>query len=249
MGANPNHVQVMGSVKFDLPAVSDERRHMAQSTLTKAGFPNDALILMGGSTWEGEEEVLIAAFVALRAEFPALRLLLAPRHAERASRIIALLRAVNLPFATRSGPTENAHNPLVFLLNSTGELTAFYALAHVVFVGKSLYNTGGQNFIEPAALGKIVVVGPHLENFTRIAEEFAKERAFVQINDPSELLNALRAALKGEYLDTAERATALIQRRAGAIKRSLNLLLTLPHPSSSPSLTAQETSCTPSTLL
>jgi 3-deoxy-D-manno-octulosonic-acid transferase len=110
--------------------------------------------------------------------------------------------------------------PDVFLVDTTGELRGFYAAADVVFVGKSLTQIGGQNPIEPAKDGKPIVVGPHMENFPAIAQDFLEARAYVQAKDATEL-KALILKLLG---DAAERtrlgraATALVVRNAGATR-------------------------------
>lgn len=77
------------------------------------------------------------------------------------------------------------------LVNTTGELIAFYSIATVVFVGKSLYGRGGQNPIEPAGLGKPVIFGPYMDNFAKVADEFIRHGAAVQVSNEQELLKRL----------------------------------------------------------
>jgi 3-deoxy-D-manno-octulosonic-acid transferase len=118
-------------------------------------------------------------------------------------------------------------------VDSTGELTLFYAVADVIFVGKSLGdNRGGQNFIEPAVFSKPIIVGPHIENFPAVGEAFEAAEAFVQVADAAALEQALRHLLEDRAAAAAlgARAGALVAGQRGAIARSLELLLPLLEP-------------------
>lgn len=231
LGAPAERVHMVSSAKYDLPPPPPGLAAGSRAALVAAGLPADAVVLMAGSTWEGEEAALCAMLTRLRAVEPRLRLLLAPRHAERAPAVIGAVRAAGLTLAARK-PMEgfvNATAPDVFLLNTTGELMAFYAAADLVFVGKTLTQTGGQNFIEPALFDKPVLVGPNTQNFPQITRDFLEADAMIQVRDAAELENRLAALLRdpARAAELGSRAGDLVRRSAGAIDRTLDLLLPL----------------------
>ncbi len=226
-------IRVMGSAKYDIASTRELGSGQAEAFLDSLGIDPNARIVVGGSTWPGEEDVLLECLAALKPGVQDLKLVLVPRHAERAADVekSILKRAFNYVRKSRVGPvgTAAADNPDVILVDTTGELVDFYSVATVVFVGKSLLNEGGQNFIEPACLGRAVVVGPHLENFPVIAEDFQSADAFVQVKDPGELESALRRLLTDEQERSGfgNRARKLVASRSGVVARSIDVIETL----------------------
>ena len=157
-------------------------------------------MLVAGSTHPGEEALLAEQFQRLRKLFPDLFLILVPRHFERGKEAGKELSARGIKFAYRSELSVNTKykpNELqALLVNTTGELKYFYEHAAVIFVGKSLKAEGGQNPIEPGALGKPVVFGPNMQNFEAIAQSFVSQNAASQVSNaiassaPPKSLNA-----------------------------------------------------------
>ena len=198
--------------------------------LRQAGVPDDALLLVAGSTHAGEEVLLAQMFRRLRQQFPRLFLVLVPRHFERTRALVEELRPTGLRLALRTeltdGKTFSTGTVDCLLVNTTGELRHFYRHATVVFVGKSLTATGGQNPIEPGALGKAMVFGPHMENFRPIAAEFVTSDAAVQVPDAA----ALESALGTLLADAARReqlgvnALRVVQRNQGAVERTAEMI-------------------------
>jgi 3-deoxy-D-manno-octulosonic-acid transferase len=229
LGADVHRVEVLGSVKYD-QWPDPEAANRAATVLKRIGWPPSALILLGGSTWPGEERALAEAYKRLKAGHPELCLVLVPRHFERAKEVAEELQELGLKAVRRSAVTVTTVAPEVLLVDTTGELKAFYAAAHVVFVGKSLFdNHGGQNFIEPAVYGKAVITGPNLENFPAIAADFRAASAFVQVKDVDTLFAQAdkllgdpetRAALGG-------RAAALVAKRRGVMAATVERVLKL----------------------
>ena len=233
VGCRPDCVQVVGNLKFDAAHLSEQRKLDVPALLRQIGVPEDALLLVAGSTHDGEEIVLADITLRLRRQFPRLFLIIVPRHFERARALAQQFRTRGFRFmvrneitpATRLQPGEVD----MLLVNTTGELMFFYEPAHVVFVGKSLTAMGGQNPIEPAALGKPVVFGPNMQNFQDIVRILRKHNAAVTVKDAAELERALgellsdparRAALGG-------RATAAVAENLGAVERTVAMIL--PH--------------------
>ena len=237
LGAPADRVRVMNSAKYDLPPPAEGREASTRAVLAAAGFPPDAVLLMGGSTWPGEERVLADMLPRLRRVEPGLRLVLAPRHFERAQEVLRELTALGVTLATRA-PVDGflpSANPDVFLLNTTGELMTFYAVADLVFVGKTLFEKGGQNFIEPAFLGKPIWVGPHTENFEQVRRDFLQAEALREVPDPHALEASLTEHLRdpGAALAMGARAGELVQRNTGALTRTaaeLEALRSVPPP-------------------
>jgi 3-deoxy-D-manno-octulosonic-acid transferase len=183
MGARPETVKTLGTAKYDLPPPAADADSKARAVLKKIAVPDSALILLGGSTWPGEEEALCKIYKTLREKHPELFLVLVPRHAERRDEVIKAIESQGLSYVLRSQLSGEANKPDVFVVDTTGELMSFYAVSDVVFVGKSLCEHGGQNPIEPALFGKAVVVGPNMENFPSVMDDFLSVHAMRQVSD------------------------------------------------------------------
>ncbi len=187
LGAPGEHIRVTGNTKFDnmraqpAPSVLDEMREVA-------AVPHDGIVWVAGSTHEGEEELLFDIFASLRARYPKLYLLVAPRYVERADTVTDKARARALTVRRRSAGRGPAVDVLV--VDTIGELAACYALADVVFVGGSFVTRGGQNILEPAAAGKAVLFGPHMENFSD-AVRLLLGRGGIQVSSPAQLEEVL----------------------------------------------------------
>lgn len=234
LGAPATKVHVLGSAKYEVVRHEPEGEARAGAALARAGFAPPRLLLLGGSTWPGEEEALMQIYRALKPAFPTLGLVLAPRHAERTPEVLAAIAAQGLRVLRRSALAEEipAGTPAaaaacdVFLIDTTGELTHFYPQADLIFIGKSLTQHGGQNIIEPAHFGKPILCGPNMENFPGIVDDFLLAKALVQAPDADALREAVRTLLAdpAARADLGARATALIREKAGALQRTLDVL-------------------------
>lgn len=195
LGVSESRIQRTGNIKYDTPetSVSDAAPRKMLETF---GINSEQPIIFGGSTHPGEEVILAKNFLQLRAEFPALFLIIAPRHAERARAIRADLVKLSLRVALRS--ESEAIRPDCLLINTTGELRTWYSVATVAFVGKSLTARGGQNPVEPIVAGKPVIFGPHMENFSSLARSLVAHHAAIQIDDAGALQDAV-ARLLGDH--------------------------------------------------
>jgi 3-deoxy-D-manno-octulosonic-acid transferase len=227
MGAAPDRVQVAGNLKFD--AVPPGRLPERLVRLLQAGGDSRPL-WVAGSTVGGEEELVLRAFHRVRADVPDARLLMAPRHPERFDAVPALVEAAGFRCLRRTALDPAAwKDGEVLLLDTLGELSQVYALASVVFVGGSLVPAGGHNILEPAVAGKPVVVGPHMENFQEIAEQFRAEQAVVQVASAEELGGCVSSLLldEGRRSLLGSRARDLVGRNRGAVERSAEALAAL----------------------
>ncbi|MCH2341360.1 lipid IV(A) 3-deoxy-D-manno-octulosonic acid transferase [Pseudomonas sp. NPDC047963] len=189
LGAREESVQVTGSIKFDMnidPAMPERASQLRQQW--------DAMsrpIWIGASTHTGEDEILLAAHRLILAERPDALLILVPRHPERFRSVYELCGKQGFSTVRRSLAELPKPETQVVLGDTMGELLFLFALADVAFVGGSLVPTGGHNLLEPAALGKPVLTGPHLFNFLDIAAQLRDAAALAEVSNAPELASAI----------------------------------------------------------
>jgi 3-deoxy-D-manno-octulosonic-acid transferase len=226
LGAPEGSIVITGSAKYDVALAHQGDPIKAAAILSAAGMTRDDLILLGGSTWPGEEEILLDYFIRAKSALPRLKLILVPRHAERRKEVVAAIEERGLSYVQRSRAelSPEKHEAEVLLVDTTGELRHLYALASVIFVGKSLTQHGGQNLIEPAVCGKAVVVGPNMENFLDITGEFKQAEAVIQVGSADELSRVLDELLANtlKRQGYGDRANALVSRSRGCVKLSIS---------------------------
>lgn len=228
IGVPGDRLRHTGSVKLD-NATSEAPSREAEFRALAAACGISGPVIVGGSTWAPEEKVMADALHELRREFPALRLILVPRHVERAGAIERELSEAGLRVARRSRLPASGEAD-VLLVDTTGELRDWYRLATVAFIGKSLpgiAETGGQNAGEPASLGVPVVFGPHMENFSPLVAHLLRLDAAIQVVDASALVPALRELLRdaGRRVAVGRRAADAMAIHQGATARTVDLLL------------------------
>jgi 3-deoxy-D-manno-octulosonic-acid transferase len=225
IGAPTERVRVSGNLKFDV-------RSNAQPELItglRGAIGKDSPVIVCGSTAEGEEDPLLAAFQAVQQQFPAAVMVLAPRHPERFEKVAALISAEGflLQRRTQWQPPQPIRSG-IFLLDSVGELAAIYEAADIAFVGGSLVPTGGHNILEPAQYGAAILVGMHTFNFREIVTLFEQAGAVKTIT--AEALPAQLLSLLGQPEDRQRMGSAakdLFAKHAGATRRTLDALAPL----------------------
>jgi 3-deoxy-D-manno-octulosonic-acid transferase len=187
LGAPKNHVVVTGNIKFDLEL---PRELEQESANLRAALGKDRFIWIAASTHEGEEDLILAAHQALREKNPHALLILVPRHPDRFD-AIAKLGETRFKVIRRSQQQACTADTAVYLGDTMGELLLMYSVADVAFVGGSLLPRGGHNLLEPGALGKPVLMGPYLFNFTEISELFIAAKALTTLTDKASLTEVL----------------------------------------------------------
>lgn len=224
LGADPARVEVTGNLKFDAapPPDLDEQRALYRAILN---LTPDTRVLLGASTHHPEEAALADAYLALLPSFPDLRLVLAPRHLERVPEVMALLAARKLQALRLSERVPRAVAP-VTVIDGMGKLVPAMSVATVVFVGGTIFPRGGQNIIEPAALGKPVVVGPSLHNFRDVAESLHEAGAIRIVRDAQDLAAALAALLAApeKLVEMALHAQQTVASGRGAAARAASAI-------------------------
>jgi 3-deoxy-D-manno-octulosonic-acid transferase len=223
LGAPRDRVRVAGNTKFEqeVPSLPAEREAEIRASL---GLAPGGPLWIAGSTHPGEEEQVLQAYRAARAEVPGLALLIAPRHIERAGEVAAAVEQAGFRSQRRTRPTGDGD--AVILLDTIGELAAFYALADVVYVGGSLVPVGGHDVLQPLYHGKPTLFGPHMHNQRELAALTLAAGACLQVEDAADLARAVVASLKdpnfAARLTTA--SAALLAHHRGAAAAAAELL-------------------------
>lgn len=221
LGARAACVEVTGSIKFDLSIDPELTRRALE--LREQWQAGRRPVWIAASTHAGEDEAVLAAHRELLKQWPDALLILVPRHPERFGPVFELCRREGLSTRRRSSGEALQASDQVLLGDTMGELLFLYALADVAFVGGSLVANGGHNLLEPAALGKPVLSGPHLFNFLEIAAQLREASALLEVADAAGLAQRV-----GELWREPARATrmheaglAVMRANQGALERLL----------------------------
>lgn len=229
-GVEQGNLTVSGSVKFDQDTLDIDR---TLARLVKASLPADRFIWLAASTHEGEESVALAAHTRLLERYPDALLVLVPRHPDRFERVAALLDTTDFPTVRRSllqadasQAAEQIAGTSVVLLDSMGELSAFYSGCRVAFVGGSLVDRGGHNPLEPAGIGKPVVMGSSRFNFSEICDGLAAAGGLLDIDEHT--LSGVLEKLAGDAQlvnSTGAAGRAFVEANRGATDRVAKIIL------------------------
>jgi 3-deoxy-D-manno-octulosonic-acid transferase len=232
LGAEPGRITITGSLKFDSVNSAPLPGRGAARILRFFRVPPSRPVLIAGSTAKGEDHAVIDAFNRVRTTAAGANTLLviAPRHPERFAEVERLCASEGLSTVRRSELAIDADPRAdTVVLDTIGELSQLYQIATAVFVGGSLVPVGGHNILEPAIHGKPIVFGPHMENFTEIAETFLANDAAIQVHSDRELEEVL-VDLMGDPVRRARlgaAARALIDANRGAKDRTMAVVADL----------------------
>ena len=246
-GAPEAKVEVTGSFKFDVARRNEAKERELREWIwgdEAAKNAKSAKILLGGSTWPGEDEVLLGIYKRLLSaavDCNRLLLVLAPRHFEKADAVEANIRKYGFACVRRSRESkskdeveqrkEKFHcspsakdfdSPPVYLADTTGELMGLYGIADVVFVGKSLCAHGSQNMIEPCLCGKPTLVGPYTENFRPVMSDLLASDAIIQVKDVKELEERVIDLFGKDDAGLGARAKAAVEKRLGVVAKCVS---------------------------
>ena len=206
---------ITGNVKFDL-VVPDAMRELGRRLRQRFGA--NRTVWVAGSTRDGEEALLLDA-LARAAPPQDVLLVIVPRHPQRFDEVTRLAQARGFDTARRSEESQVSATTRVVIGDSMGEMLAYYEAADVVVMGGSLLPFGGQNLIEPCALGRPVIVGPHTYNFSEAAEGAIGAGAARRVADADGALRAASAIGPAERAEMGARASAFVAAHRGAVKR------------------------------
>lgn len=246
LGIPHDRIRVTGSMKYDTAQVS-ETVPGADDLAAAMGIDRNVPLIVAGSTGPGEEDLLLRAYTRLRLEIPKIQLALIPRKPERFNEVARSLDTRGHAVKRRSlnfdpgGPDPGVIVPTkisqasghlsrekstVFLGDTVGELRKFYALADVVFVGRTLVPLGGSDMMEVAALAKPMCFGPHVDNFKDVADRLLAARAAIQFQKDDDLVATLRLLLQDRAAaeQMGRRAQDVVRENTGATKRTVDML-------------------------
>lgn len=223
IGAAPEQVQVPGNIKFD---VTIDAATLAEGRKLKEMVFAGRWVWIIASTHQGEEEVFLDLYPALKAGIPNLLLLIVPRHPERFQQVRTLCEQRGLAVIMRSEQRACSAQTDVYIGDSMGELKMLYAAADIAFVGGSLVAVGGHNVLEPAAIGVPVLFGPQMFNFQEIAERILAADAAIQCLDKQALTDAVLQLYRDEAFRNrlVGNGRLFVQGNQGATARLVALL-------------------------
>ncbi len=228
MGAPADRVIVTGNTKFDAcladaaPRVADRLRSLLQL------HEND-LVWVAGSTHPGEHELILDAYKHLSGKFPELILIIVPRHVEKSASIITAMedRGLGRPFLRSSADQgETRDGRKIVIVDRTGELLQIFSLATVVFVGGSLVPKGGQNILEPASWGKMVLFGPSMEDFRDARDILVRAGAGIEVEGTKDLISQVERILSdpGKAENLGGKGREEILKHAGSAAKNAEIL-------------------------
>ncbi|MCK4423117.1 MAG: 3-deoxy-D-manno-octulosonic acid transferase [Candidatus Omnitrophica bacterium] len=231
LGAPAEKVKVTGNIKIDQALVKEPAPQDLAVLRDKLFIKEEDKVLAAGSTHPGEEKIILEVYKKLRLDFPDLKLIIAPRHIERTVKIEKIVSDFNYQ-AFRYTDLLNISikkAPQVIILDKIGVLREIYSLATIVFMGGSLIKHGGQNMLEPAALAKPVIYGPHIYNFQDITEMFLKARAQIMVYDKKELEHTCSWLLSSpeQARVLGSKAREVVEQNTGAVKNNIEVLKSL----------------------
>jgi 3-deoxy-D-manno-octulosonic-acid transferase len=226
IGAPQEKIRITGNLKFDqeIDCVSSNEIESSRQSLKIA--PGHK-ILVAGSTHEGEESIIFDVFCRLKRKFHKLVLVIVPRNPERASAVCRLAAPSGRTVALMNGlkQVSSAGAIDVIVVDTMGVLGRLYALADIAFVGGSLVRSGGHNPLEPAALGKPILFGPDMSDFSSIAEMLIESGGAIRVSDGEGLFREVTALLgdNNKARRMGERASEVFQSNRGAVERTLKI--------------------------
>lgn len=227
LGADPQSVHRTGNIKFDQPLPTSTERKATRASL---GIAEEALLIIAGSTHPGEEEMLVDAYTAIVTRYPMARLLLAPRHIERAEVVEAMIRDRGLTVRRRSRGDQRSGpegiGAQVVILDTSGELALVYHEATVAFVGGTLIPIGGHNLLEPAFWAKPVLFGPYTDHCVEIADLLVQAGGGRRVTTVDDLRQQLLQLFdrQEERVRMGQAAQSVVRQNQGALRETIDAI-------------------------
>jgi 3-deoxy-D-manno-octulosonic-acid transferase len=229
LGCHAGRIRVTGQMKHDVVTFIDTVPGAAEMAREVGLGPDDA-VFVAASTAPEETETLIEAYRTARRTQGRLRLVIVPRRPESFEATADGIRAAGLAVVRRSRSGEAlaaaAGEPPVVIGDTMGEMMKWYALARIIFVGRSLVHLGGSNPMEPGALARPLLWGPEMFNFPVEAPALVEAGAARVVRDAADMAAAVEELLTRPETcrQMGEAARATIRRMQGATARSIELV-------------------------
>ena len=229
IGVDNKKISVIGNLKFN--SALQKKSEKDKNVLLQLPLWNDFHpVFLAGSTHPGEDEIIIRTWQEVSHQVPGLKLILAPRHIERAPIVADILKRSSLSFMLLSKIKNAKSIPDIILVDTIGDLFYLYPLADAVFIGKSLvFPGGGQNMIEPAVWCKPIFFGPFISHFQHIVDSMLNQKAAIMVKDEEDLKTNLRAMLLSDEKKSlySRRAMAFVEDNREALDKSKDIILRL----------------------
>lgn len=233
LGAAPHKIKTLGNLKFDLK-IETNLLQQAKNWRQQSQLQNTP-IWVAASTHahpdhteitQSEEQLVIDAHKTLLKTHPNALLILVPRHADRFNQVAELLHNSGLNYAQRSKNQAIHSNTQVYLADTVGELMLWFAVANIAFIGGSLVPFGGHNILEPAALSKPVLSGPHFANLQALFEPFIEHNAVKITDNPSQLSKTLSTLFTNpqQAIELASKANQCFNSQTGALSKTMQAI-------------------------
>lgn len=223
IGAERKRIIVTGNLKFDqnppeIGSVEELRRLLS--------LGEDKEVIIAGSTHRGEEEIIVRAFMELKAEFPDLKLIVAPRAPERFDEVETIIRKESPSYMRRTwlkSAADRGKEWEILLLDTIGELNSIYVLGSIVFIGGSLVASGGHNPLEAVVHRKPVIFGPHMFNFSEMVDALKDSDGCIQVKNGAELTEEMRRLLRepSRREQKGNAAYGVLEAHRGAVERHM----------------------------
>lgn len=226
LGAPKELVTVTGNTKFD-QTYTDVTPEQKKNFFDTMGLHEGDEILIAGSTHRNEEGYILKAFRAVRENHPNARLIIAPRETLRTREVITICKSAGFKVGTRTELQKRPpDNEDIIIIDTVGELGQIYSIGDVIYVGGSLVTHGGHNILEPAAHGKAIIVGHHMENFKDTHALFKNRNACITVNDADELAEETKKLFDAPEIRKRleEETLKIVQENRGAARKSAVLL-------------------------
>ncbi len=223
LGLASERIQITGSLKFDRPLPEDLR---TRAHTLRQRWGCDRLVWIAASTHESEEELILQAFSTAQKKLPTLLLVLVPRHPERCIRVKNICLRHNKRVVLHSQYQTHTSRIDIIIGDTMGELLIWYAASDIAFIGGSLLNKGGQNPLEPAAVGISIITGPYTYNFQAIQSALQANGAALEVHTASELSQTIIKLSQSpqERAQMGRAAKEFVAENKGALQKQINLL-------------------------
>ena len=230
LGAPKDKVFVTGNLKFDLSLVDSTNRR--QEIRQRLNINEQDVLLIAGSTHRGEEMQIAECYSRLIKDYNNLRLLIAPRHIERAKEIKHILSIYGfcaIRFSVLTNDERRTTNDEIYLLDTIGDLKTIYSAGDIVFIGGSLVKKGGQNPIEPASFARPIIFGRWTFNFCDVVNTFLENQACIRVENKDELYSAIRLLLDNpeERKRLGIKAKETVHKNSGSSQLTVELILSI----------------------
>ena len=210
-------IEICGSVKFDIDTKEEPQNHVSNYSF-----------FLASSTHPGEDEIILNAFTKLKESFGDLKLIIVPRHPERANSIKSLYSNQNVKAKILSDTDQINGEDEIVIFNAIGHLNKLYSIANLAFVGGSMFKeTGGHNIIEPAANMCPFIFGPYIYNFEDISQMFLSENACIQISNEDELYAAAKKILASSEFSSqlVSNAISVVKSNKGSVDKQSSAII------------------------